>query len=86
MKLLNMLTISLSDAMNVIAVMSGISSLIFSGVTWMNTEIVKRETERHHNVLENRMHNISDLSSFKVSSKIFLKRLDKDIDILFSDL
>ena len=48
----------------------------------MNTEIVKRETEKHHNVLEN----ISELKHYKNESRNFLKRLDKDIDILFTDL
>ena len=82
MKLLNMLTISLSDAMSVIAIMSGISNLIFSVVTWKNTEIVKRETKRYHNDLKK----IIELTQYKNESKKFLKRLDKDIGILFNDL
>ena len=86
MKLLNMLTISLSDVVNVIALMSGISSLIFSGVTWTNLENTKTEIGKHHNELKNNVPSISDITRYKNSSEIFLKRLDRDIDILFRDL
>ena len=82
MKLLNMLTTNLSSVMNVVAIMSGISSLIFSGITWTNTEVVKKDIKRHHNDLVS----IPDLKIYRNESKNFLKRLDKDVDILFNDL
>ena len=86
MKILKLLSVSLSDVMNVVAIMSGISSLVFSGITWMNTEVAKKDIARHHNILENRMPNISDLRHYRNVSENSFRSLDRDIEKIFLEL
>ena len=86
MKLLKFLSENITTVLNVVATLSGISSLVFSGVTWTNLEDTKVDIVKHHDELKNIVPTISDLTQYKNSSNFFLKRLDKDIELLFRDL
>ena len=74
--------LTVKDILGGVSMMTGLSSLIFSGITWQNTEVAKKDIRKHHDALRV----IPDLKSFTNDSLRTLKRLDKDIGILFADL
>ena len=67
---------------NVVSIMSGISALVFSAVTYTNTQVMKKDVSRHHQSLEI----IPTLSHQNNVTKVSLKRIDKDVQKLFNDL
>ena len=74
------------NVMSAVSIMSGISALIFSAVTFTNTEVMKKDVSKHHNELGMIDVHTSKLMSYKTESIKSLKRLDRDIQTLFNDL
>ena len=85
------------NVMNVVSIMSGISALILSAVTFTNTGVLraelgaaKKDMNKHHQVIptlsaSNNMTRAS-LENLAYTANISLKRLDKDVGKLFNDL
>ena len=74
------------NVMNVVSIMSGISALIFSAVTFTNTEVMKKDVNKHHQELSiiptlTKQNNVT-----RAELGASLKRLDKDVGKLFDDL
>ena len=84
------------NVMIVVSIMSGISALIFSAVTFTNTEIVdqkmqmmKKDVNKHHQelgIIPKLTASGKALSHQNDVMKMSLKRLDKDVQKLFNDL
>ena len=82
-------TPSLTHVINVVSIMSGISALILSSITWTNTRDMghghghKNHTHSEMSVLNS---SIIDLAHQKIIAENNIKRLDTDIQTLFDDL
>ena len=74
-----------SELMSFFGILTGISSLIFTGFTWQMTNELK-EKDHTHNEMSVLNSSIIDLSHQRSVMKTTLKRLDTDIQTLFDDL
>ena len=82
-----------TEVMSLIGLVTGISSLIFSGVTWKMAETgcchshdINNTQHAHKNHTHKEMIFIPMLVHQNGITKVALKRLDKDVGALFEDL
>ena len=74
---------------NVVSIMSGISALVLSAVTFTSTQVMRTDVSKHHRelgIIPTLSHLNNVTRAGLDAAKVSLKRIDRDVQKLFNDL